>query len=59
MNKIRDFLKGVKAEYNKIIWLNKEEVIKQLGATIFVSLVLGGIIAVLDYAFQMALGLIL
>lgn len=59
MDKIRDFLKGVKAEYNKIIWLNKEEVVKQLGATIFVSLVLGGIIAVLDYAFQMALGLIL
>lgn len=59
MDKIRNFLKGVKAEYNKIIWLNKEEVVKQLGATIFVSLVLGGIIAVLDYAFQMALGLIL
>lgn len=59
MDKIRNFLKGVRAEYNKIIWLNREEVVKQLGATILVSLVLGGIIALLDYAFQMALGLIL
>ena len=34
-----DFFKGVKAEYNKIIWPSKEDLIKQTIAVITVSLI--------------------
>ena len=35
-----DFFKGVKAEYKKIIWPNREDLIKQTIAVITVSLIL-------------------
>jgi preprotein translocase, secE subunit len=44
-----DFFKGVKAEYNKIIWPNKDDLIKQTIAVITVSLILGLLIVSMDW----------
>ena len=42
------WLKGVKAEFKKIIWPDKKSLIKQTTAVTVVSIILGLIIAVLD-----------
>ena len=44
-----DFFKGVKAEYNKIIWPKKNNLIKQTIAVITVSLILGLLIVSMDW----------
>ena len=54
-----NFIKGLKAEYNKIIWPTKEEVSKQTVAVVVCSLILGAIIAGLDFAFKTGFGLII
>ena len=44
-----DFFKGDKADYNKIIWPNKDDLIKQTIAVITVSLILGLLIVSMDW----------
>jgi len=51
--------KKIKAEFKKIIWPTKARALKQTGAVIAVSVVLGGLIAIIDYVFKALLGLIL
>ena len=46
------FFKGLKAEYKKIIWPDRESPLKQSIAVVCVSLVLGAVIAILDFAMQ-------
>lgn len=46
------WFKGLKAEFNKIVWATPKEVAKQSGAVVAVSVVLGLIIVILDYAIQ-------
>ncbi len=46
------FFDGVKAEFKKISWPDKESLIKQTVAVIIISLVVGAIIAVLDFGLQ-------
>ena len=46
------FFKGLKAEYNKIVWPDRNEVLKQSVAVVCISIVLGAIIAVLDFLMQ-------
>lgn len=46
------FFKGLKAEYKKIIWPDKDGVLKQSVAVVCISVVLGVIIAVLDFLMQ-------
>lgn len=46
------FFKGVKAEFKKISWPDKQSTLKQSVAVVAISIVLGIIIAVLDYVFQ-------
>lgn len=46
------FFKGVKAEFKKISWPDKQSTLKQSVAVVVISIVLGIIIAVLDYVFQ-------
>lgn len=46
------FFKGVKAEFKKITWPDRNETIKQSVAVVAISVVLGVIIAILDFAFQ-------
>ena len=43
---------GLKAEFDKIIWPDKQSLARQTGAVVAVSVVLGLIIALLDYAIQ-------
>ena len=48
----RSFWKGVKAEYKKIVWPGREDLMKQSVAVLAVSVVMGAIIAVLDMGVQ-------
>ncbi len=51
MEKIKSFFTGVKAEFGKIIWPTKDDIIKQTTAVVIVSAIFCALIAVLDYAF--------
>ena len=46
------FFKGVKAEFKKISWPDKDSLLKQSIAVVCISIVLGVIIAVLDFFMQ-------
>ncbi|SFB18386.1 preprotein translocase subunit SecE [Acetitomaculum ruminis DSM 5522] len=48
----KSWFDGVKAEFNKIIWMDRKDVIKQTVAVSIVSIILGGIIAMLDFTIQ-------
>lgn len=44
----KSWTKGLKSEFNKIVWTDKKTLVKQTVAVVAVSLVLGAIISVLD-----------
>jgi preprotein translocase subunit SecE len=46
------FMKGVKAEFRKIIWPDRDTLLKQLAAVLIVSIIVGGMIALIDFGFQ-------
>ena len=46
------FWEGVKAEWRKIIWPNGEDLAKKTTAVVVVSVILGVIIAILDFLIQ-------
>ena len=46
------FFKGVEAEFKKISWPDKDSLIKQSVAVVCISVVLGAVIAVLDFLMQ-------
>lgn len=46
------FFKGVKAEFKKISWPDKQTLLKQSVVVVVLSVVLGILIAVLDYFIQ-------
>lgn len=46
------FFDGVKAEFRKIIWPDKDTLLKQSVAVVAVSIVLGAIIALVDMLVQ-------
>ncbi|WP_455619686.1 preprotein translocase subunit SecE [Eisenbergiella sp.] len=48
------FFDGVKAEFKKITWPDRELLLKQSAAVVGISIVLGGVIAVLDMILQYA-----
>ena len=48
----KSWFKGLKSEFKKIIWPDKETLAKQTVAVISVSVVLGAIIALLDFLIQ-------
>ena len=50
-SKISTFCKGVKAEFNKIKWPTREDIYKQTTAVVIISVIIGALIAVFDYAF--------
>ena len=54
-----NFFKGVKSEFKKIVWPNKDTLTKETVAVIVVSVILGLLIALLDWLFQMGFSLIL
>ena len=42
----------VKAEYKKIIWPDRDTIVKQLLAVLVVSVITGAVIALVDFGFQ-------
>ncbi|MBD5518792.1 MAG: preprotein translocase subunit SecE [Lachnospiraceae bacterium] len=46
------FFDGVKAEFHKISWPDKDSLLKQSVAVVIISLVVGAFIAVLDFGLQ-------
>ena len=52
------FWKGIKTELNKIIWPNKEDLLKQSVAVLCVSLVMGLVITFLDTLIQFAINFV-
>ena len=48
----KSWVKGLKAEFKKIIWPDKTTLAKQTAAVVSVSVVLGAIIAVIDFLIQ-------
>ncbi len=55
---LKTFFSGVKAEFKKIIWPDKDTLIKQTVVVVVVSVVLGCIIAVVDSIMQGAVNLL-
>ena len=51
-DKGKGWFKGLKAEFAKINWATREDVTKQTIAVVVVSIILGIIIAVLDFILQ-------
>lgn len=47
--KISTWWKGLKAEYSKIIWESRENVTKQTAAVVVISVIVGVIIAIVDW----------
>ena len=52
------FFKGVKAEFKKITWLDKSSLARQSVAVVISSVVLGCIIAIVDWLIQIGLNFI-
>jgi preprotein translocase subunit SecE len=57
-SKIGAFFKGVKAEFARIIWPTKDDIIKQTTAVVVVSVICCALIALLDYAFGFGMNFI-
>lgn len=55
----KDFIKGLKAEFNKIIWPDKETLTKQSVAVVTSTVVLGIVIAVLDLIIKFGLNIVI
>ena len=45
----KSWFKGLKAEFNKIVWPDSKSLMKETIAVIIVSVLLGAIIAVVDF----------
>ena len=59
VSKTRTWWEGVKAEWRKIIWPTREDLAKKTGTVAIVSIVLGVIIAILDFLIQNGIDLLL
>jgi preprotein translocase subunit SecE len=46
------FFDGVKAEFKKIVWPDRQSTLKQSVAVVAISVVVGVIIAILDYVIK-------
>ena len=46
------WIDGLKAEFRKIIWPNRDDVQKETTAVVVVSVILGVVIALLDFLIQ-------
>ena len=54
----KSWFKGLKAEYKKVIWTDRQTLAKQTAAVVSVSVVLGVIIAVVDFIVQSGVDLL-
>ncbi len=53
--KKKGYWSGLKAEFKRIVWPDKDSVIKESVAVIVTTVILGIVIAVLDWAIQIGL----
>lgn len=58
-SRVSAFFSGLKTEYNKIIFPTRQQVMKETGATIAVSFLIGVLIALIDVIMKSGLGLII
>ena len=54
----KSWFKGLKREFKKIIWPDKMTVAKQTAAVVSVSVILGAIIAIVDFIAQYGVDLL-
>ena len=57
--KISDFLNGIKAEFKKIVWPNKDDIVRETIAVISSSIAIGIIISILDFIFKILLNFVI
>ena len=57
--KISDFLNGIKAEFKKIVWPTKDDIVKETVAVISSSIAIGIIISILDFIFKVLLNFVI
>jgi len=55
----KSLFKTMKAEFRKIIWPDKQTLVKKTTATIVVSVCLGALIALIDLLFKTGINLII
>jgi len=55
----KDFIKGLKAEFNKIIWPDKDTLTKQSIVVVVTTIALGVVIAVLDLIIKFGLNIVI
>ena len=48
----KSWFKGLKAEFRKVIWPGKDALVKQTTAVVVVSVLLGGLISLIDAALK-------
>ena len=51
-SKLVKFWNGVKAEFKKIVWPDKDDLLKQSVAVVIISVVVGAMITVVDFGMQ-------
>ena len=57
--KISDFLNGIKAEFKKIVWPTKDDIVRETIAVISSSIAIGIIISILDFIFKLLLNFVI
>ena len=55
----KDFIKGLKAEFKKIVWPDKKTLTKQTTVVVLVATALGALVAVLDLIIKFGLNIII
>ena len=55
----KSWFKGLKSEFKKIVWPDKETLVKESAAVIVITVVLGLVIALVDTALKNGLGLLI
>ena len=56
---VKSFFKGFKAEFKKIVWPDQETVVKQTVSVTVISILLGAVIAILDFIIKRGLSFII
>lgn len=49
------FFKALKAEFHRVIWPDKDTVVKETTAVVVVTVILGIVIALLDFAIKLGI----
>ncbi len=55
----KNWFKGLKAEFNKIVWPDKESLAKQSAAVILITVILGVVISILDLGIKSGIAVLI